>query len=148
MTEIAEPLLPPAWRITLPHAPDAVPMARALVRTALHDLRAAADGDAAELLIAELVTHAVEHTRATHPIHLVVERVTAGCRVAVHDGASRPVDGTGAGEAGHRGENGSREKNGSREESGSREAAGSPMGNDSRPMPDGKAVWFTLPALP
>src|SRR5205085_5861083 len=75
MTEILEPL-PPVWRIALPHDPVAVPMARALVRTALHDLRAAADGDAAELLTAELVTHAVEHTQGTGPIHLVVERVT------------------------------------------------------------------------
>ncbi|ARF57922.1 ATP-binding protein [Streptomyces gilvosporeus] len=135
MTEILEPL-PPVWRIALPHDPVAVPMARALVRTALHDLRAAADGDAAELLTAELVTHAVEHTQGTGPIHLVVERVTAGCRVEVHDGDRGRVDVNGNGEASHRGGNGSHE------------AAGTPSGNGSRPTPDGKVVWFTLPALP
>ncbi|MFD3327762.1 ATP-binding protein [Streptomyces sp. NPDC058701] len=80
-----------AWRIALPHTPAAVPLARALVRTALADVEApAADSGTAELLTAELVANAVEHTAAGFPIELVVELPPSGCRVEVHDGDPRP----------------------------------------------------------
>lgn len=60
-------------------------MARALIRTALLDLDAGADGDIAELLTAELVANAVKHTEGD-VIELVVQLLpTAGCHVEVHD---------------------------------------------------------------
>ncbi|MGW4202416.1 ATP-binding protein [Streptomyces sp. NPDC004726] len=74
------------WRIDLPHATAAVPMARALIRTALADPEGGADRDTAELLTAELVANAVEHTNGDSPIVLVVELMPTGCRVEVHDG--------------------------------------------------------------
>ncbi|MEC4575707.1 ATP-binding protein [Streptomyces virginiae] len=80
----------PAWRITLPHSAAAVPLARALVRTALADADAPADGDTAELLTAELVANAVEHTPASGPVELVVELLANGCQVEVHDGDPGP----------------------------------------------------------
>ncbi|MGW7104896.1 ATP-binding protein [Streptomyces xanthophaeus] len=78
-----------AWRIALPHTAAAVPMARALVRTALNDAGAPADPDTAELLTAELVANAVEHTLAGAPIELAVELRADGCQVEVHDGDPR-----------------------------------------------------------
>ncbi|MFJ6785905.1 ATP-binding protein [Streptomyces yangpuensis] len=80
----------PAWRITLPHSAAAVPLARALVRTALADADAPADGDTAELLTAELVANAVQHTPPRAPIELVVELLANGCQVEVHDGDPQP----------------------------------------------------------
>ncbi|MFF2330650.1 MULTISPECIES: ATP-binding protein [unclassified Streptomyces] len=78
--------LPASWRITLPHSTVAVPVARALIRTALADIDAPADSDTAELLTAELVANAVEHTRdGGGPIELVVELLPSGCQVEVHD---------------------------------------------------------------
>ena len=75
-----------SWRIALPHSAAAVPVARALVRTALAELAHGADSDTAELLTAELVANAVEHTAAGDaPIELVVELQPTGCRVEVHD---------------------------------------------------------------
>nr|WP_242438654.1 ATP-binding protein [Streptomyces sp. CB00455] len=69
-------------------------MARALVRTALAELDTAPDtapdSDTAELLTAELVANAVEHTRPGAPVELVVELPASGCRVEVHDGDPRP----------------------------------------------------------
>ena len=41
-----------SWRIALPHTAAAVPVARALVRTALAELEHTADSDTAELLTA------------------------------------------------------------------------------------------------
>ncbi|MFD8144159.1 ATP-binding protein [Streptomyces sp. NPDC059708] len=79
-----------AWRLALPHTAAAVPMARALVRTALTDTGPSADRDTAELLTAELVANAVEHTTAGAPIELVVEMLADGCQVEVHDGDPRP----------------------------------------------------------
>ncbi|MEU5656527.1 ATP-binding protein [Streptomyces sp. NPDC047737] len=80
------PAPPPAsWRIALPHSTAAVPIARALVRTALAELDAPADSDTAELLTAELVANAVEHTDGSGPIELVVELMASGCQVEVHD---------------------------------------------------------------
>ncbi|MGW2832307.1 ATP-binding protein [Streptomyces sp. NPDC001286] len=74
-----------SWRVALPHSAAAVPVARALVRTALAELEHGADSDTAELLTAELVANAVEHTTGDAPIELVVELLPSGCRVEVHD---------------------------------------------------------------
>jgi anti-sigma regulatory factor (Ser/Thr protein kinase) len=60
-------------------------VARALVRTALNELEYGADSDTAELLTAELVANAVEHTTGDAPIELVVELLPTGCQVEVHD---------------------------------------------------------------
>ncbi|MFE9661325.1 ATP-binding protein [Streptomyces sp. NPDC005955] len=79
---------PASWRIALPHSTAAVPVARALVRTALADAadtRDTADCDTAELLTAELVANAVEHTSGDEPIELVVALLPGGCQVEVHD---------------------------------------------------------------
>ena len=85
-TALQEPPAPASWRIALPHTAAAVPVARALVRTALADLEhAAADYDTAELLTAELVANAVEHTAGDAPIELVVELLATSCQVEVHD---------------------------------------------------------------
>ncbi|MEU0068089.1 ATP-binding protein [Streptomyces sp. NPDC006332] len=88
-----------SWRIALPHSAAAVPVARALVRTALAELDHGADSDTAELLTAELVANAVEHTTGDAPIELVVELLPTGCQVEVHDpdpappvNLTRPVD--------------------------------------------------------
>ncbi|GDY77782.1 hypothetical protein SAV31267_072670 [Streptomyces avermitilis] len=81
-----EPPTPPAsWRVALPHTAAAVPVARALVRSALAELKHSADSDTAELLTAELVANAVEHTAGEGPIELVVELLPTGCQVEVHD---------------------------------------------------------------
>ncbi|MEV7724903.1 ATP-binding protein [Streptomyces sp. NPDC087917] len=79
-----------AWRIALPHTAAAVPIARALVRTALAELEVSADSDTAELLTAELVANAVQHTSPGAPIELAVELLANGCQVEVHDGDPRP----------------------------------------------------------
>ncbi|MEU9981689.1 ATP-binding protein [Streptomyces sp. NPDC050856] len=76
---------PSSWRVPLPHTTAAVPLARALIRTALADPDAPADSDTAELLTAELVANAVEHTPGPGPIELVVRVRPSGCRVEVHD---------------------------------------------------------------
>ncbi|WP_424215362.1 ATP-binding protein [Streptomyces sp. BI20] len=97
-------------RLSLPRSAVAVPIARALVRTALADAcerepagsgRAVADRDTAELLTAELVANAVEHARPggrvadddAGGIELIVELVAGpdgwGCLVEVHDGDAR-----------------------------------------------------------
>ncbi|MGW1226476.1 ATP-binding protein [Streptomyces sp. NPDC002530] len=78
------------WRITLPHSTAAVPIARALIRTVLADLDAPADADTAELLTAELVANAVEHTPGDDPVELVVELLESVCQVEVHDGDPAP----------------------------------------------------------
>ncbi|RSS79699.1 ATP-binding protein [Streptomyces sp. WAC06614] len=79
-----------AWRIALPHCTSAVPMARALIRSALADAGAPADRDTAELLTAELVANAVEHTGGAGPIELVVRLRAHGCQIEVHDGDPQP----------------------------------------------------------
>ncbi|WP_245178834.1 ATP-binding protein [Streptomyces montanisoli] len=82
------------WGIALPHSPAAVPMARALVRAALATREGGADADTAELLTAELVANAVEHTAGDEPIRLVVAVDPAGCcRVEVHDTDPEPPRG-------------------------------------------------------
>ncbi|MFD9778359.1 ATP-binding protein [[Kitasatospora] papulosa] len=132
----------PSWRITLPHSTAAVPIARALVRTALAELAAPADSDTAELLTAELVANAVEHTDGSGPIELVVELLASGCQVEVHDhdpgppgdlsgllpgGPPDPLQEHGRGLLLIR-------------------ALSSACGH--RPTAHGKAVWFTLPSGP
>ncbi|MFD8544231.1 ATP-binding protein [Streptomyces sp. NPDC059649] len=86
---------PSTWRIALPREATAVPIARAMVRCALQDLGSTADRTTAQLLTAELVTNALKHTSADHPIELVVERGPDGCRVEVHDGDTVLVEGLG-----------------------------------------------------
>ncbi|HEY9332055.1 MAG TPA: ATP-binding protein [Streptomyces sp.] len=85
---------PAVWRITLPHSAAAVPIARALIRSVLASIDpesdAPADSDTAELLTAELVANAVEHTPGDEPVELVVELLPTGCQVEVHDGDPAP----------------------------------------------------------
>ncbi|MDC7336422.1 ATP-binding protein [Streptomyces lydicus] len=147
-----EPPAPTTWHIALPYGATAVPVARAMVRTALQDLRATADRTTAQLLTAELVANALKHAREGGSIELVVERGPAGCLVEVHDGDPALVEGLGAPALG--------------------EALGEPLGLSSggatpprrrgrrprsaadpllssasgcRATAGGKAVWFTLP---
>ncbi|MGW7428877.1 ATP-binding protein [Streptomyces sp. NPDC054861] len=133
---------PACWRIELPHTTAAVPIARALIRTAMAELDARADRDTAELLTAELVANAVEHTDDEDPIELVVELLPGGCQVEVHD--RRPM---GPGELACPGPG---EEPDPWQEHGRGllliRALSSDCGH--RPTPEGKAVWFTLPALP
>ncbi|MDQ0845775.1 ATP-binding protein [Streptomyces sp. NPDC006540] len=84
-----------SWRVPLPHTTAAVPIARALVRAALAggDHPAPPDRDTAELLTAELVANAVEHTPGGSPIELVVELLPTGCQVEVHDHDPTPPHG-------------------------------------------------------
>ncbi|MEU6068021.1 MULTISPECIES: ATP-binding protein [Streptomyces] len=130
-----------SWRIALPHTAAAVPVARALVRTALAELEHAADSDTAELLTAELVANAVEHTSGNGPIELVVELRPTGCQVEVHDPdpappghLTRPVV----------------EQPDPWQEHGRGllllRALSSSCGH--RPTESGKAVWFRLPVVP
>ncbi|MEU8838454.1 ATP-binding protein [Streptomyces roseus] len=141
-----------AWRIPLPRTPAAVPIARALVRTALTGVTVAhTDSDTAELLTAELVANAVEHTAGDAPIELVVELRTNGCQVEVHDGDPRPPGVLGA--IGTQGTAGTRLDDlmpDPWQEHGRGllliRALSSACGH--RPTADGKAVWFTLAARP
>ncbi|WP_406207167.1 hypothetical protein [Streptomyces decoyicus] len=91
-----EPPAPSIWRISLPRGATAVPIARAMVRTAMQDLGATADRTTAQLLTAELVTNALRHTRDTDPIELVVELRPSGCRIEVHDGDPALLQGLGS----------------------------------------------------
>ncbi|MFE9096960.1 ATP-binding protein [Streptomyces sp. NPDC007264] len=136
-----EPPAPASWRIALPQTAAAVPVARALVRTALAEIEHPADSDTAELLTAELVANAVEHATGDGPIELVVELMPTGCTVEVHDpdpappgNLTRPVAGPpdpwqehGRGLLLIR-------------------SLSSSCGH--RPTRSGKAVWFRLPAVP
>uniref|UniRef100_A0AAU2JXN1 ATP-binding protein n=1 Tax=Streptomyces sp. NBC_00049 TaxID=2903617 RepID=A0AAU2JXN1_9ACTN len=131
-----------AWRITLPHTAAAVPLARALVRTALAEGGAPAERDTAELLTAELVANAVRHTGAGAPIELVVELLANGCQVEVHDGDPRPPGGLAA------------RPDDTHPDPGQEHGRGlllirtlsSTCGH--RRTAHGKAVWFTLAARP
>ncbi|WP_437015240.1 ATP-binding protein [Streptomyces sp. enrichment culture] len=130
-----------SWRIALPHTTAAVPVARALVRSALAEQGHAADRDTAELLTAELVANAVEHTSGSAPIELVVELMPTACQVEVHDpdpappgDLTRPVDIAPDPWSEHgRGLLLIR-------------ALSSSCGH--RPTDSGKAVWFRLPVVP
>ncbi|MCX5238282.1 ATP-binding protein [Streptomyces prunicolor] len=130
-----------SWRIALPHTAAAVPVARALVRTALSEVKYTADSDTAELLTAELVANAVEHTAGDAPIELVVELLPTGCQVEVHDpdpvpplSLTKPAD----------------EEPDPWQEHGRGllliRALSSSCGH--RPTESGKAVWFRLPVVP
>ncbi|MCW5252909.1 MULTISPECIES: ATP-binding protein [unclassified Streptomyces] len=133
--------VPASWRIALPHTAAAVPTARALVRTALAEGELSADCDTAELLTAELVANAVEHTAGGAPIELVVELLPTGCQVEVHDGdPSPPADLTRP----------DLEPPDPWQEHGRGllliRTLSSSCGH--RPTGSGKAVWFRLPAVP
>ncbi|MFF8863009.1 MULTISPECIES: ATP-binding protein [unclassified Streptomyces] len=130
-----------SWRIALPHTAAAVPVARALVRTAISEVEHPADCDTAELLTAELVANAVEHTAGRGPIELVVELAPTGCQVEVHDPDPAPP--------GHLTRPVIEEPDPWQE--GGRgllliRALSQSCGH--RPTPSGKAVWFRLPAIP
>ncbi|MFI1769268.1 ATP-binding protein [Streptomyces sp. NPDC020800] len=135
------PAGPASWRIALPHTTAAVPVARALVRSALAEVEHPACSDTAELLTAELVANAVEHTAGRGPIELVVELLPTGCQVEVHDPDPAPpghltrpvIEQPDPWQEGGRGLLLIR-------------ALSSSCGH--RPTPSGKAVWFTLPAIP
>ncbi|WP_317445894.1 ATP-binding protein [Streptomyces collinus] len=130
-----------SWRIALPHTAAAVPVARALVRTAIAEVAHPADSDTAELLTAELVANAVEHTAGRGPIELVVELLPSGCQVEVHDPDPAPpghltrpvIEEPDVWQEGGRGLLLIR-------------ALSSSCGH--RPTPSGKAVWFRLPVVP
>ncbi|GGX71276.1 ATP-binding protein [Streptomyces minutiscleroticus] len=136
------PSAPASWRVALPHTSAAVPVARALVRSALAELEHSADCDTAELLTAELVANAVEHTAADGPIELVVELLPTGCRVEVHDPDPEPPADLTVPE--------SPEPVDPWQEHGRGllliRALSSSCGH--RPTASGKAVWFRLAALP
>lgn len=76
------------WRIELPHSTAAVPVARSAVLAALRELGTAECpefADTAELLTAELVANAVEHTTGDHAIALALQPLADGIRIEVHD---------------------------------------------------------------
>ncbi|MFC9911199.1 ATP-binding protein [Streptomyces sp. NPDC127197] len=135
---------PPAsasWRVALPHSAAAVPVARTLVRSALAELEHGADSDTAELLTAELVANAVEHTAGNAPIELVLELLPTACQVEVHDpDPAPPGDLT--------------RPDGGPPDPWQEHGRGlllirtlsSSCGH--RPTESGKAVWFRLPAVP
>ncbi|MGC9544425.1 ATP-binding protein [Streptomyces sp. UG1] len=130
-----------SWRIALPHTAAAVPVARAVVRTALAELEYAADSDTAELLTAELVANAVEHTAGSGPIELVVELLPSSCQVEVHDPDPAPP-----GDLTHPAEGAPDPW----QEHGRGllliRTLSSSCGH--RPTASGKAVWFRLPVVP
>ncbi|WP_351231029.1 ATP-binding protein [Streptomyces sp. NPDC002133] len=128
-----------SWRLALPHTTAAIPLARALIRTAFAELEAA-DSDTAELLTAELVANAVEHTAGGGSIQLVVELLPTGCQVEVHDhdpappgGLCEPLPDCGPDPWQEHGRGLLLIR-----------ALSSACGH--RPTPHGKAVWFTLAA--
>ncbi|MER7760609.1 ATP-binding protein [Streptomyces sp. NPDC097619] len=136
------PLPLPSWRIALPHSTAAVPLARAMVRTALAELEAPADSDTAELLTAELVANAVEHTPGGSPIELVVELLADGCQVEVHDEEPLPPGGLGPGPGPTCPDPWQEHGRGLLLIRTLSSACG------HRRTDHGKAVWFTLPARP
>lgn len=134
------PAVPASWRVALPHTAAAVPVARALVRSALEQ-RPAADSDTAELLTAELVANAVEHAAGNGPIELVVEMLPTGCQVEVHDPDPAPP--------GHLTRPVLEEPDPWQEHGRGLlliRALSSSCGH--RPTKSGKAVWFRLPVVP
>lgn len=129
----------PPWRIALPHSPAAVPIARALIRAAFAELAGTSDSDTAELLTAELVANAVEHTHGNEPIELVVELLADGCQVEVHDRDPQPP--------GHLTVPGTDAMPDPLQEHGRGLLLIRTLSSDygHRPTDRGKAVWFTLP---
>ncbi|MEU5640255.1 ATP-binding protein [Streptomyces milbemycinicus] len=156
-----------SWRFALPHTPVAVPLARALVRNTLADTGTPVDRHAAELLTAELVANAVQHTDGDEPIELVMGLAPTGeWQVEVHDRDPSPPAAL-RDPAAH---SGAVAQNGpvAQSEPGAQDGPGTPSAPDPRevpergrglqllrtlsaeagyrPTPEGKAVWFTLPA--
>ncbi|MFI2098229.1 ATP-binding protein [Streptomyces sp. SID10115] len=89
-----------SWRVPLPHTSAAVSIARKVIRAALlhpaahasQSRQALVDHDVAELLTAELVTNAVEHTTAQAPLELSMEVQHSECRVEVRDHGAAHVE--------------------------------------------------------
>lgn len=144
---VCEPSAPRSWRIELPHTTAAVPIARALIRTALAEIGEApggTDGFTAELLTAELVANAVEHTSGDAPLALVIELLPGpgGYQVEVHDHDPAPPEDL------------TRTAPPTEPDPWQEHGRGllliralsSACGH--RATVHGKAVWFTLPALP
>ncbi|NUO92205.1 MAG: ATP-binding protein, partial [Dermatophilaceae bacterium] len=108
----------------------------------LAELEHGADCDTAELLTAELVANAVEHTAVGDcAIELVIELLPSGCQVEVHDtDPAPPFDLTWPGT----------EPPDPWQEHGRGllliRALSSSCGH--RPTTSGKAVWFRLPVVP
>lgn len=140
-TAVHEPPAPASWRVALPHSAAAVPVARALVRTALAELEHPADCGTAELLTAELVANAVKHAEGTGPIELVVALLPTGCHVEVHDPDPAPP-----GDLTH--------PRGGEPDPWQEHGRGLLLirtlsqSCGHRPTPSGKAVWFRLPTVP
>ncbi len=147
---LPEPLRAATWRFALPHTTAAVPLARALIRNTLADIGAPVDGDTAELLTAELVANAVQHTDGDEPIELVVELVpTGGWQVEVHDQDPTPpggFDGPGRPEGPKRPGGDHPDGSPSLAERGRGLLLIRTLSADAgyRPTAFGKAVWFTL----
>ncbi|MGW1895531.1 ATP-binding protein [Streptomyces sp. NPDC002004] len=131
---------PASWRIALPHDVAAVPVARALVRNALADGEHTADRDTAELLTAELVANAVEHTTGGG-IELVVQLNHAGCQVEVHDPDPAPPENL---VRPHPPEPDLMQEGGR----GLLLIRALSAACGHRPTASGKAVWFSLPSVP
>ncbi|WP_399217036.1 ATP-binding protein [Streptomyces sp. SAJ15] len=127
------------WRIALPHSAEAVPMARAMIRSVLADLGVRTDYDTAELLTCELVANAVEHTTGDEPIELAVELMPDGFQVEVHDRDPAPP--------GRLGQPEPHPEPHPLDERGRGLLLIRTLSMDSgyRPTPHGKAVWFVLP---
>ncbi|MFD5030190.1 ATP-binding protein [Streptomyces sp. NPDC058405] len=130
-----------SWRVALPHSAQAVPLARAVVRTALAHVQETPDSDTAELLTAELVANAVKHTNGDAAIELVVELMESGCQVEVHDRDPAPP--------GNLSVPGHAAMPDPWQEGGRGLLLIRTLSSDCghRTTAQGKAVWFTLPAL-
>ncbi|MEU5609927.1 ATP-binding protein [Streptomyces sparsogenes] len=137
-----------SWRFALPHAVVAVPLARALVRNTLADTGAPVDGDTAELLTAELVANAVQHTDGDEPIELVLELAPSGdWQVEVHDQDPSPPAGLREPRPPSAAETGEDPREVSERGRGLQLLRTLSAAAGYRPTPEGKAIWFTLPAV-
>ncbi|WP_282794973.1 ATP-binding protein [Streptomyces sp. CC224B] len=140
MPPVPESHSPASWRIALPHTVAAVPIARALVRTALTDIGSTADTDTAELLTAELVANAVEHAPGHAPIELLIELLPTQCQVEVRDSNPAPPGDLSDPEPGGAPDPWQEHGRGLLLIRTLSSACG------HRPTPTGKAVWFRLSA--
>ncbi|MGW3568851.1 ATP-binding protein [Streptomyces sp. NPDC000941] len=152
-----------SWRFALPHTPVAVPLARALVRNTLADTGTPVDRHAAELLTAELVANAVQHTDGDEPIELVMGLAPTGqWQVEVHD--RDPAPPAALRDPDTKSDRGSQNRP-SAQDGPDTPNSGAPDPREVsergrglqllrtlsaeagyRPTPEGKAVWFTLRA--
>ncbi|MFD8380489.1 ATP-binding protein [Streptomyces sp. NPDC059679] len=158
-----------SWRFALPHTPVAVPLARALVRNTLADTGTPVDRHAAELLTAELVANAVQHTDGDEPIELVMGLAPTGqWQVEVHD--RDPAPPAALRDPGTQNGPGVQSGPGAQDGPGTQDGPDTPNSGAPDPRevpergrglqllrtlsaeagyrstPEGKAVWFTLPA--